>query len=181
MRKTMAKTLKHVALGGALAAIATTGFAANQGTVGYTSTGDLTITLDVTDEMRISNLADINFPAFAGADQTLSSPACVYRNGSALQDYEVTATGSGGGGAFVITSGGGATIPYSVEYWDTNVTAPVTSGTPLAATGTVLDNDDCATNGSNNGRIDVTITAANANVAPAGAYVGVLTLTVSPL
>jgi len=177
MRKLVSKTLKQIALGGALAAIATSGFAANQGTPGFTSTGDLLITLDVAEEMQISSLIDMPFGTFAGADQTLTSPACIYRSGGS-QLYDITATGSGVGGAFVI-SGGGFTIPYAVDYTDDNTnTNAMAPGTPWGGTGT--DTDAACANTGDNGSIDVTITAANASAVPQGAYAGTLTLLVAP-
>ena len=182
MRRTIAKALKLAAAGGTLAAIATTGFAETQGTLGFTSTGDLNITMNVTDDLRISNLADINFLDFAGADQTVTSPACVYRNGGAPNtDYTITALGDGlGGTAFTITgAGSGFSIPYTVNYTDSNNTAPLTTGVAYTANGAVTTNNDCL--GGDNGLISVTITNAAASSVPADAYSGVLTLTVGPV
>ena len=103
MKNQIAKALKQIAFAGSLAAVATSGFAATQGATGFTSTGDLDITLTVSDEVRISNLVDIVLPAFTGADVTGTSGACIYRNGGPT--YQVTGTGSGLLNAFTLTNG----------------------------------------------------------------------------
>lgn len=181
MGTTIAKTLKQVAIGGTLAAIATAGYAANQGTVGFNSTGDLTITMDVTDDVRISALQDLNFGALAGVGDTETSTACIYRNATTIsRNYEVTAVGNGAGGAFLLTGTNGATVPYSVTFNDTTtggVATLMTSGDPAPGTnasGTI----NC--DSGNNAEIIVDISTAAALAAPADAYTGILTLTVSP-
>lgn len=140
--------------------------------------------MDVNDDLRISNLADIDFGPFTGTGGTVSSPACVYRNsGAPSTNYEITAVGDGlGGGAFAITGLGGATIPYTVNYQDlvANTAIPLTSGTPAGPTGATTVNDNCGGGAANNARIDVTITTAAAAAAPADSYQGLLTLTVAP-
>ena len=182
MRTKLSKALKQVAIGGTLAAIATSGYAATQGTVGFNSTGDLIITMNVTDDVRISALEDLDFGTLSGVGGTETSPACIYRNsGTTSRLYEVSAVGSGLGGAYTLTGITGATVPYSVTFNDTTAggasTAMSIGGT---APGTNARGDiNCATFG-NNASIDVTISDAAAQAAPADAYTGTLTLTVSP-
>ena len=187
MRTTIAKAqtaLKQVAMGGVLAAIATTGYAANQGSVGFNSTGDLTITMNVNDDVRISALADLDFGDFTGTGDTRTSPACIYRNAGTLdRDYQVTAVGSGPGGAFVLTGVSGATIAYTVTFTDLT-TAPttstaLTSGTPIVGSN-AEPTTDCNSGADNNAEIVVDISTAAASAAPADAYTGLLTLTVAP-
>ena len=178
MRTELAQTLKRIALGAALATAATSGFAANQGTTGFTSTGDLDITLTVSDEVKISNLSDITLPGFTGTDVSGTSEACVFRNSGA--SYNITATGSGTGNAFSLTDGT-STVPYSVTYDDGSGPAGLATGVALAADNAeTTDNDDCASLGANNGSIEVTVTAAAAAGLPAATYTGVLTLLVAP-
>ena len=179
MRNEIAKTLKRLALGGALAAVATNGFAVTQGTVGFTSTGDVDITLTVNDEVNITNLADILLPAFAGADVSGTSPACIYRNGGAT--YQVTATGSGPANAFqLINAGLTDTVNYSVTWDDGTGALPMTSGLAVNRTNAVNVDNNCAGVG-NNAQIEVTVTAADASVLPADSYLGTLYFLVAPI
>ena len=83
--------------------------------MGFNSTGTLDINLDVNDEVRISNLTDINLGVFTGVDAVGSSAACVYRNGTG--NYQLTASGDGVAGAFTLTDGV-STVAYAVTYDD---------------------------------------------------------------
>jgi len=106
---------KGLVAGGIAVMIAANGFAATPGTIGATSTGTLEIDLTIADEVRISNLEDIDLGQFAGANLTGGSPACVYRSGTG--NYQITGSGSGTAGAFTL-AGGGATVAYSVDFTD---------------------------------------------------------------
>ncbi|NKB99880.1 MAG: hypothetical protein GKR90_15470 [Pseudomonadales bacterium] len=182
MRTTIAKALKGVALGGTLAAIATTGFAATDGSIGYNSTGTLNVTMTVTDEVRITNLEDVNFDLLVGVGGTVTSPACIYRN-TAPGDYLITAVGDGPGGAFVMSGLlPGPPLPYSVGFAEVTGGTPglpsnLFPNTPLPSTGAGTD-DTCAA--GDNGEIQVTLSAAAASTAPADSYTGVLSLTIGP-
>ncbi|MEQ8690877.1 MAG: hypothetical protein RIC89_08580 [Pseudomonadales bacterium] len=176
MKTTIAKALKQIAIGGTLAAVASTGFAATQGSLGFTSTGDLDIDLTVSDEVRINNLADITLGPFTGADVSGSSPACVYRNGG--PDYQVTATGDGALNAFTL-SNGTDTVPYSVTFTDTVDAVTLASGTAAVRTGAEGDPLlNCS--GGDNASIGVSVTAADASGLPQDTYIGTLTLMVAP-
>ena len=174
----MIKFCKRTLLVGSIAALMTSaGFAATQGTVGFNSTGTLDITLDVNDEVRISNLTDINLGVFAGVDVSGSSAACVYRNGTG--NYQLTASGDGAAGAFTLTDGV-ATVPYSVTYDDGSGPLAATSGTAMTGlTGGDPGSTTCAGTG-NNGTVTVTVLAADASGLAAATYAGILTLLVAP-
>ena len=177
MSFSFAKATKGLVAGGIAVMIAANGFAANQGTTGATSEGDLTINLTVLDEVRISGLEDITLGTFAGLDLTGSSAACVYRSGTG--DYEITAEGDGAANAFTLSDGTN-TVAYTVDYDDGTGASAMTSGTALTGqTGGDPGSDTCATTGDN-GTIDVEILATDMASLPAGAYTGVLTLTVAP-
>ncbi len=177
----MGKTIKKLAIGGLIAASATGAMAATQGTTGFISTGDLFITLTVNDEVKISNLADINLGVFAGVDAVGTSPACIYRNtGSA---YSLTATGSGAGNAFELTDPGATTsVAYTVAYDDASGFSGMATGVALNSTGAAGADNDCATNpGGDNGLVQVTVSAAAGAALPALVYTGTLTLVVAPI
>jgi len=179
MSFSFAKAAKGLVAGGVAVMIAANGFAATQGTVGATSTGDLDISLTIVDEVRISNLVDITLGTFLGADLGGSSPACVFRSGTG--NYEITATGDGGTGSdeFALTDGTNS-VDYTVAYDDGSGAVLVSSGTPLTGqTGGDPASDTCAGTGDN-GTIAVNVLASDMEGLPAGAYTGTLTLTVAP-
>jgi hypothetical protein len=167
----------------AIAALASTltageALAANQGSLGNPSQGDLTITLDIDPLVQISRIDDIPLGTYTGgADMTGDDDLCVYSNNGG---YDITATGSGGGGAFEL-SGGGTTIPYAVE-WATSAAAgsgaTLTSGSTLAGQGGTFSTPDCG--GADNAQVIVTVSSTDLGAAPTGNYSGVLTLTVAP-
>ncbi len=179
MSFSFSKATKGLVAGGVAVMIAANGFAATQGTVGATSTGDLDISLTVVDEVRISNLADITLGQFLGSDLSGTSPACVFRSGTGR--YEITATGDGGtaGDEFALVDGANS-VDYSVTYDDGSGATALVSGTALPGqTGGDEASNTCANTGDN-GTIAVTVLAADMAGLPAGAYNGTLTLLVAP-
>jgi len=177
MSFSFSKAAKGLVAGGVAVMIAANSFAANDGIVGPTSEGDLNINLTILDEVRISNLEDIDLGIFAGADLSGTSPACVFRSGTG--NYEITAEGDGNGGAFELSDGTNDVV-YTVTYDDGAGAENMTSGTVLPGqTGGDPGSDICDNTG-NNGTIEVTVEADAMAALPAGAYAGVLTLTVAP-
>lgn len=171
------KLTRGVLLGIASAALGMTAMAATDGAVGFNSTGTIDITLTVNDEVRISNLTDINLGVFAGADASGSTAACVYRNGTGA--YQVMASGDGTAGAFTLTDGTNS-VPYVIDYDDGTGAQPMTSGIPvIGRTGADPASATCATTG-NNATVTATVAAVDAATLPAGTYAGTLTLLVSP-
>ena len=171
------KLVRGALLGLASAALSVTALAATDGAVGFNSTGTVDITLTVNDEVRISNLTDINLGVFSGADAVGSSSACVYRNGTGA--YQILATGDGAGGAFSLTDGAN-TVAYSIDFDDGTGAIPMTSGIPvIGRTGADPASSTCATTG-NNATVAATVAAVDAATLPAGTYAGTLTLVVSP-
>ncbi len=180
MSFSFSKTAKGLIAGGVAVMIAANSFAANDGIIGATSTGDLDISLSILDEVRISNLTDITLGTFVGADLSGTSAACVFRSGTG--NYEITASGNGGATSdqFVLNDGGANDVSYSVTYDDGSGATPLTSGTALTSqTGGDPASDTCAGTGDN-GSIAVSVLAADMAPLPAGAYNGTLTLTVAP-
>ncbi len=171
------KLTRGVLLGVASAALSVTALAATDGAVGFNSTGTIDITLTVNDEVRISNLTDINLGVFAGADAIGSSNACVYRNGTGA--YQITASGDGAGGAFTLTDGTNS-VAYSIDYDDGTGAQPMTTGiTVLGRSGADPASSTCATTGDN-ATVTATVAAVDAATLPAGTYAGTLTLLVAP-
>ncbi len=128
----------------------------------------------------ISNLNDIAFGTLptTGVDQVKSQSVCAF-SGILGGRYSVTATGSGSGGAFAITSGGGA-IPYEVQ-WNGSLSGQ-TSGTNLTS-GTALGGQtmalSCPIVGATDASLIVVIRGSEIVKATAGNYNGTLTIILS--
>lgn len=171
---------KSVALASALVA-STSAFAANDGTLGATSTGDLTVSLSVADRVQISGLDDILLGAYGGTGGlTGSSAFCVYRNGTGAYNLTVS-SGNQDGSAFRATDDGTNFIGYTVRFDADN---NASDGT-LAASGTQitdLSGNSSATNcgGNDNAALDVIFTEADLQAAPTGSFSDVITLLVEP-
>lgn len=156
--------------------------AAQQGTLGATSTGSVGISVSIAPRVQISGLEDVQFALVDPATGARKAQAvCVWSN-SPSGAYTLTAAGSGAGGAFEL-AGGEQTVGYSVE-WSAN--AGQTSGEPLTsgATQTNLQaaatSADCAS-GSGSASLMVAVDPAQlASAEPGAAYTGALTLIVSP-
>jgi hypothetical protein len=176
---------KRVALlGAALASsLAAPALAATQGTLGATSTGNITITASVPSRAQLTGLADVNF---ASVDPTVNASnaqnVCVWSN-TATKGYTIRATGDGSASAFTLTNGTN-TVPYTVEW---NATSGQTSGTALVtnvASATVTStavNPTCSSAPLTTASLVVRISSANLLTMSAGtSYTGVLTLLVTP-
>lgn len=167
----------------ACALIATPAAASNQGSLGATSTGNVTITATVANRAQITGLSDITFSNVdPGTTATSSQSNCVWSN-TATKGYSITATGSGTSGAFTLANGS-LTVPYSVQW---NASAGQSSGTALTAgtasggLTTTAANPTCSTSPSTTSSLIVSITPANLQgMVAATSYTGTLTLLVTP-
>ena len=177
--------MKKLLIASAIAAssvMSVTAFAATQGTVGGTSTGDLEITVNIDDAVRISSLNDLTATFDGTNNVVLSDTACIYRNGTGL--YEITATGDGGSGTdFSITDGSSTPIAYTVNWNDEAVAGlgvPVTSGVAVTGqTGADDSSPTCGTTGLNSA-VEVTVLAADLLTAPSSTLAGTLFINVAP-
>ncbi|MDB5674477.1 MAG: hypothetical protein JWM65_1459 [Sphingomonas bacterium] len=158
--------------------------AATQGSLGATSTGTVTITATVPNRAQITGLSDISF---TNADPTTSASSaqnsCVWSN-TATKGYSITASGSGTAGAFTLTSGALAPVPYSVQW---AASSGQTSGTALA-TGTALTGltstatrPTCSSGPATSSSLVVAIAASDLqDMVASASYTGTLTLLVTP-
>lgn len=165
----------------------TSAHAANQGSLGATSTGQVSITASVPARIQISNLSDITLsPTDLTATATSNQNVCVWSN-TATKGYNITATGNNGGGVGTAFAVGGASltpVPYTVEWAGTT---GQTSGTALTAgtnaTGFTSNatSATCASGASPSASLIVRISAANLQAMRATTnYTGTLTLLVAP-
>ncbi len=157
------------------------------GTLGNTSTGTVDIDVTVGDLVRISGLTPMTGNTYTpGSAVTDSTPACIYRNGSA--DYEITATSSNGAGLNFFLSDGTNDVIYDVTFDDGNGGGAVdldnatTNSTFTNANQTV---DDCSAGAGGGATIAVSIPETDATFnglaeVPAATYADELTVTVAP-
>ena len=156
-------------------------FAASQGSVGATSTGSVDIDLTVPQLARISALNDIALGTWTGTGGLSGSDSlCVWTTTGA---YNVTATGSGAGGAFTLDDGSGGTLAYAVEWADTAAAgagSAMTAGAALNGQNAAATSTTC--NGGANLDATVLVDVIEADLAAAsyGNYTGTLTLVVAP-
>lgn len=152
--------------------------AAQNGDIGGSSTGSVSISATIPDLVRISGLTDISLGSFTGSGGLDGSDdVCVFTN---TGGYLLTAAGSGTGNAFTLTDGE-ASVAYTVE-WGTTATATsgtaLTSGTAATISSGSFTNPTCG--GSTNAIVLIDISEEALSAAPAGTYTGTLTLTLAP-
>lgn len=199
------KKPSYYAMALALLSSAFNAHAFTQGSIGATSTGDVRINLPVGVKARISSLEDFDFPTWDGiSDQEMNDDICAAVN-TGSGNYMLSVEGDGLGGAFTLHESGGATLPYHVYYND----EPGTSGrVEVPAGGTLTGQQGASVHPSCQrviwsytyilgnqyrtfgfavpnteeltGNISVKINAADFGNVPAGAYSGILTLTLIP-
>lgn len=135
--------------------------------------------------VRITGLSNVAFGTIANFTSNLSSSQsiCIYSNAKTPKDpYQVTARGSGSGGAFTLASGSN-TLAYQVQWSDTS---GQTTGTALT-TGVALTNQttNAAASGCTTGPITtasliIILPSTEVQAAGAGSYTGTLTLVIAP-
>ena len=171
---------RSIAVASALAGAATGALAANDGTLGSSSSGDLGVTLAVADRVQITGLEDIALGTYSGSGPlTGSATFCVYRNGTGLYDLVATSANELAGG-FVATDGTndigyGVKVDADTDASDGVVVASGTAETGLAGHASATD---CG--GSENASLEVSFLEADLQAAPTGAYADTITLLVTP-
>ena len=178
------------AIGLAGAASLNGALAATDGTLGGTSTGTSSLTVNVPLRALITGVADLDFTSelttWNGADDVvLTDSVCVFTSGGT---YEVTASGSGTASAFTVTDGS-TLVSYTVQWDDaagassgTALTTGVQSSANFAGTSTL---SDCTPTPTNNATFIVTMNGDGGTNDLASAttgvnYTGTLTLLVTP-
>jgi hypothetical protein len=162
-------------------------YAANDGTLGATSTGDVTITVEKAAVVQISGMTDMDIPSYTlgDGDQHRETTVCVYSS-TASGGYKVTVTGSGAAGAYTLTDGS-HTLAYTV-IWNSGgagslgttgstLTAGTLSGAKTLASTTSFD---CNTNANPTAQLNINFAQAALDAAPAGNYTGVATVLITP-
>jgi len=159
--------------------------AANDGTLGSNSTGDLDITLTVGNLFSITKLNDITLTTDAATGNAIGDDDfCIYAN-TASGDYKITMNGNWTSGAtdtagtdFTLNSTGVGSIDYSVDFTGSS-TSTMTATTDLNQTSANTTATNCGSAAAVNASIDLTVTAADLAGATQGTYLGTLTMVVA--
>lgn len=172
------KTCKHALIASVLFLPASV-IAAVNGAVGSTSTGNVTVYINVDSEVKLSGLTDYNH-VWDGQPYEFTKDFCVYSN-TPDNYYSVTVTGTNNEPEFKLVNQQDPNHPvkYQVQYQDivgqnTSTYSSVNAGQTLnlmKGSGT----PDCA--GDTNARLKFLVAQANGT---AGNYTGQVNLTVMP-
>lgn len=135
------------------------------------------------DKVRISGLSDVSFGTITNfaADSQRSQSICVYAK-SAVNNYRVTASGTGSGGTFALSSGSDA-LPYDVQWSDTSGQtsgAQLSANVPLTGQTSTATRDDCSKGPATTASLIVIVRSAAITSALAGSYTGSLTIVIAP-
>ena len=161
---------------------ASAGFAATDGSLGATSSGQIDLDLEVLDSVEINALNDIAFGQYGGGDTgdiNSGDAYCVYVNGG--DDYTITPTSSNG--AFKLVGNSlGDEIQYSVKFAGAATGAASESAVSYNSASDTFQGDGARDCGSaNNASLDVSITEAEVRAASTDTYSDTLILLVSPI
>ena len=174
MRKTAIATAFTALISGSV-------FAATDGTMGATSTGQVDLDLEVLDSVAISSLDNIDFGQYGGSDTgdiNAGDSYCVYVNGG--DDYNITPTSSNGKFSLVGTLGD--EINYTVKLAGAATGASSQSAVSYNTASSTYQGSNAVDCGStNNASVDVSITESELRKASTDTYSDTLILMVSPI
>lgn len=133
-------------------------------------------------KVRISKLVDIAFGTIAnlGADAVRSESVCLFADTS-TNGYNVTATGTGTGGAFELSGPG--RMAYDVQWSNSSGQSSGTQlvpNVPLTGQVSSATQQTCGTGPATSASLVVILRAAALSSAGAGAYSGTLTVLIGP-
>lgn len=180
----MKTTIRILALAAVLT-FASDCFAASDGSVGATSTGQTTVTLTIPEYVIVTGMADLAMGSWSGSGNATDNEdiRIAGNDDQGTPTYQVTLTGSGAASAFTIARTApavGPAIAYTVAFNDVTGTAGGTSATTgVAITGQTGIHQALDTAGDN-ANILVTVSSAVLLGAPRGSYSGTLTIVVAP-
>lgn len=187
MKNNLFYTTACVAGMSAVAAYAATG----QGSTGDTSTGTVDVKMEVLEEVKVSNLDDIDLGTYVpdGTDEVAEDQFCIYYNNASTVNVTLSSANANAGFNLEETGAGTATIPYTVAVQIT----PSTSGAYGSHTEGATVKYDTAYTGADNdcngggagldaAAISVTVndTGAGTLGVPTGSYLDTITIKVEP-
>lgn len=128
-------------------------------------------------EVQVSGLVNFNFGSWSSGILSLENDLCVYKSADG-SDYRVTATGSGSGGAYQITSGSDH-VTYNVAWAKkNNAFTSLSTGSASNFDGANQSNTDCS--GAMTATLRIQFPEANLQAAVPGNYSGDLTILIEP-
>jgi len=141
---------------------------------------------EAANQVRISALSDVTFGTVPSvtSDTVRSQNICLYAKTPPNNSYRITASGSGSGGAFLLTSGSDV-LPYDVQWADTSGQTTgnqLISNQPLTAQQSSVgagDPGDCSKGPANSASLIIILRSAALAAAASGTYNGTLTLLVA--
>jgi hypothetical protein len=136
------------------------------------------------DRARISALSDVSFGVITNfaSDYARSQSLCLFAKSPPLDQYRITASGSGPGGSFELNSGSDQ-LPYEVQW---NAAAGQSGGVdlvanqPLTGQQSTASVDDCSKGAAATASLVVVLRSGALSAASSGTYTGTLTLLVAP-
>lgn len=134
-------------------------------------------------KVRISSLTDVGFGTVTNlnVDALQSQSVCIYAD-TTTSGYNVTANGTGPGGAFQLSSGA-ASMPFDVLWSSSagqNSGAQLTPNVALAGQVSSATHQTCNNGPATSASLVVVLRSSALSSATAGAYNGTLTLIVGP-
>jgi hypothetical protein len=134
-------------------------------------------------KVRITNLSDVAFGTVANlsVDAVRSENVCLYAD-TATNGYNVTASGTGPGGAFQLSSGAGG-MAFEVQWSSSSGQssgAQLSPNVPLTGQVSTAVHQTCSTGPATSASLIVLLRSAALSSAKAGSYNGTLTLVVGP-
>ena len=176
MNKTVLAALISGLMGSSMA------FAATDGSLGATSTGQINLDLEVLDSVEISELDDIDFGQYGGGDTgdiNAGDAYCVYVNGG--DDYNITPTSSNGG-FHLLGNSSADEIPYTVKFAGAATGASSESAVAYNSPSDTFQGSNTRNCGAaNNASVDVSISEDDIRAATTDTYADTLILLVSPI
>lgn len=136
------------------------------------------------DRVRITGLSDVSFGTLSSLtiDSVQSQSICVYAKSPPANNYSVTASGSGTGGAFLLSSASG-TLPFEVQWSDTpgqTSGSQLIANQPLGGQQNTASVDDCSSGPSSTASLIIILRSAALGAAFSGSYTGTLNLLIAP-
>jgi hypothetical protein len=139
--------------------------------------------LAASNKVRITDLSDVNFGVIAnlGVDATRSQSVCLFADTNS-NGYNITASGTGPGGAFVLASGP-RTMSYEVQWSDSSGQGSgnqLASNVPLTGQVSGATHQTCNNGPATSASLIILLRSNVLSSATAGSYNGTLTLVVGP-
>ena len=139
--------------------------------------------LAASNKVRITDLSDVNFGVIAnlGVDAIRNQSVCLYADTNSY-GYNVTASGTGPGGAFELSSGP-RTMSYEVQWSSTSGQGSgiqLASNVPLTGQVSGATHQTCSNGPATSASLIILLRSNVLSSATAGAYNGTLTLVVGP-